>query len=94
MADINRKRISKLFENYHDDYSCNEISWGNDVGDEIFADISENISEKNINPAICAMQLIQNELEGKASEVGIFSDEDVNKLVNDIRHSDKSMEEF
>lgn len=39
-----------------------------------------------VNAAIFAMQMLQNELEGEAERLGLTSEEEVMKLVKEIRH--------
>ena len=38
-----------------------------------------------VNTAIYAMQMLQKELEGKADEAGLTTEEDINALVKEIR---------
>lgn len=47
--------------------------------------IVENGNVRIVNTAIYAMQILQKDLEGKASEVGLETEEDINELINDIR---------
>ncbi|MDD6059175.1 MAG: AbrB/MazE/SpoVT family DNA-binding domain-containing protein [Ruminococcus sp.] len=47
--------------------------------------IVENGNVRIVNTAIYAMQILQKDLEGKASEVGLETEEDINELIKDIR---------
>ena len=47
--------------------------------------IVENGNVRIVNSAIYAMQILQKDLEGKASEVGLDTEDDINELIKDIR---------
>lgn len=47
--------------------------------------IVENGNVRIVNTAIYAMQILQKDLEGIASEVGLETEEDINELIKDIR---------
>ena len=47
--------------------------------------IVENGNVRIVNTAIYAMQMLQKELEGKAEEAGLTTEEDINALVKEIR---------
>lgn len=47
--------------------------------------IVENGNVRIVNTAIYAMQILQKDLEGMASEVGLETEEDINELIKDIR---------
>lgn len=54
-------------------------------GDRVSFVVDGN-SVRIVNAAIFAMQMLQAELEGEASKLGLDSDEDVVKLMKEIRH--------
>lgn len=47
--------------------------------------VVENGNVRIVNTAIYAMQILQKDLEGKASEVGLETEEDINEIIKDIR---------
>lgn len=51
--------------------------------DECF--IVENGSVRIVNTAIYAMQMLQKEMEGKAAEAGLDTEESINDLIREIR---------
>ncbi len=57
---------------------------GIESGDRITF-IVENGNVRIVNSAIYAMQILQKDLEGKASEVGLDTEDDINELIKDIR---------
>ncbi len=54
-------------------------------GDRISFVVDGN-SVRIVNAAIFAMQMLQAELEGEAEKIGLKSDEDVAKLMKEIRN--------
>lgn len=57
---------------------------GIESGDRITF-IVENGNVRIVNSAIYAMQILQKDLEGKASEVGLETEEDINELISNER---------
>ena len=57
---------------------------GLSTGDKITL-IYENNRIIMVNPAIYAMETLQNEMEGKAEKAGLTSEEDVINLCRDVR---------
>lgn len=57
---------------------------GIESGDRITF-IVENGNVRIVNSAIYAMQILQKDLEGKASEVGLDTEDDINELIKEIR---------
>ncbi len=57
---------------------------GIESGDRITF-IVENGNVRIVNSAIYAMQILQKDLEEKASEVGLDTEDDINELIKDIR---------
>lgn len=80
MSDNNKKSINELFDNYNGNYTCNEIDWGKNVGNEI---IDKN-SQTNQNAAIAAIHILQTELRESSAKLDL-SEEDIDKLVKDVR---------
>lgn len=50
--------------------------------------IVEGDNVRIVNSAVYAMQMLQNGMRGMAFEAGIFSEEDVNALISDLRAED------
>lgn len=57
---------------------------GIESGDHITF-IVENGNVRIANSAIYSMQILQKDMEGKASEVGLDTEDDINELIKDIR---------
>ncbi len=53
--------------------------------------IVEGKTVRIVNSAVYAMQMLQAEMNGKAEQTGILSEDDVMELVNELRNEDRSL---
>lgn len=54
--------------------------------------VVEGTSVRIVNAAVFAMQMLQSQMQGQAEQAGLTSDEDIAKLVKDIRNEGSNNE--